>query len=287
MASKTYTSSDTATCMDCGKPMYKDKDGLQKIIDSLFEYYFAVFPDAPRIPVQMTFTSDLNEAHAQIRPDFKDDPAFQDASGNEFNGRMVLPIFINDPIHILVNTRKAIEHEKAGQQTFQGTIAHEFTHAIDFYQMARRDRLESYFPLEKTGKYTFFQQWSEYHARKRGYYFLRKCCELKGIMPDEKTQIEHIITIEAPFQARRYKDVFPRITPNQRLYNTMQDVGRYSVWMDLFPDVFGRSHFMKVYGFDWMWDILIFLRDHETLESIYGHFDEFKEVLSRNWTFDF
>lgn len=43
---------------------------------------------------------------------------------------------------------------------------------------------------------------------------------------------------------------------------------------------------MKVYGFDWMWDILVFLCDHETLESIYRGFDEFKEVLSKNWTFE-
>ncbi len=262
-------------------------DNLQKLIDALFQLYVTVFPDTPQIPVQVTFTEDLNTAHARLRPDLKDDPILQDASGNDFNGRMVLPISIDDPIHILVNIQKAIENEKQGQPTFQGTIAHEYTHAIDYYQIARLDGLGSYFPLEKVGEYSFFQLWSEYHARKRGYYFLRKCCELQGLMPDEETQIEHIINREAPFQAKRCKDTFPKITPNRRLYNTMQDVGRYSVWMDLFPDVFGRSHFMKIYGFDWMWDILMFLRDHETLESIYGHFDEFKKVLSENWIFDF
>lgn len=51
-------------------------------------------------------------------------------------------------------------------------------------------------------------------------------------------------------------------------------------------DVFGRSHFMKVYGFGWMWGSLIYLRNHETLESIYGRFDDFKEILSENWIFE-
>ena len=261
-------------------------DEVQKLIDTLFQFYSTVFPDAPQIPVIVSFTNDLNATHAQLRPDHKEE-LLRSPSGNEYNGRMVLPISIDEPIHLLLNVQKAAEHEKAGMHTFYGTIAHEFTHAIDYYQMARLESLGTYTPLEITGKYTFFQLWSEYHARKRGYYFLRKCFDLKGEMSDEEEQIEHIITKEAPYQARLFKDSFPKETPNQRLYNTMQNIGRYSVWMDLFPDVFGRSHFIKVYGNNWMWDILLFLRDHETLESIYGHFDEFKEVLSENWTFDF
>jgi len=35
-----------------------------------------------------------------------------------------------------------------------------------------------------------------------------------------------------------------------------------------------------------MWDILKYLREHEELNQIYGHFDELKEVLSENWKFE-
>ena len=261
-----------------------NQEGLQKLIDELFDFYFTVYPDAEKIPVQVNLTSDLNKTHAMLRPDDRD-RILKDTEQNNFNGRMVLPISLNDPIHLLINIQKALEYEKAGNTaTWIGTLAHEFTHAIDYYQMARLERLDVYLPLEKAGKYTFFQMWSEYHARKLGYYYLRRYREQHGVMRDKETQIQHIIKFEAPTQAAQFKGMWEKVSPSQRLYNTMQDLGRYSVWMDIFPDVFGRTYFLKTYGAAWAWDILLFLRDHETLESIYGVFDEFKEVLSETWT---
>ena len=58
--------------------------------------------------------------------------------------------------------------------TWLGTIAHELTHAIDYYQMARKEKLDCYGPLLKTASYLMFQLWSEYHAKRLGYGFMRR-----------------------------------------------------------------------------------------------------------------
>ena len=69
---------------------------------------------------------------------------------SDYNGRMVVPESLDDPIHILLNTRKVEEYTNDGSMTWIGTIGHEYTHAIDFYQMARLEELDSYSPLEET-----------------------------------------------------------------------------------------------------------------------------------------
>ena len=57
--------------------------------------------------------------------------------------------------------------------------------------------------------------------------------------------------------------------------------------MDLFPDVFQKGFLLELtHKTFWMWDILKYLREHEELNQIYGHFDELKEVLSENWKFE-
>ena len=50
--------------------------------------------------------------------------------------------------------------------TWVGTLAHEYTHALDFYKMAKLEALDSYAPLEDPDRYFLFQQWTEYHARR-------------------------------------------------------------------------------------------------------------------------
>ena len=63
------------------------------------------------------------------------------------------------------------------------------THAIDYYQMARREALTYYDPLEESASYHMFQLWSEYHARKLGYRLLREFHEGVGNLSDKQQQI--------------------------------------------------------------------------------------------------
>lgn len=261
-------------------------NNLQELIDTIFGLYYVTFPMADRLPVSITFTDDLNKSHAELRPDLIEHLK-RDNPQSDFNGRMVIPERVGDQIHILLNNAKVTEYTQDGSMTWVGTIAHEYTHALDFDGIAQQDRLDSYSIIEQGSKYSMFHQWTEYHARKRGYSFLRKFMELIGRMPEKDVQISHIINTEAPYQTRLFENWYQNGTPNDRLYCTMQYLGRYSVWMDLFPDVFQKGFLLELtHKTFWMWDILKYLREHEELNQIYGHFDELKEVLSENWKFE-
>lgn len=258
---------------------------FQSLVTNILTLYSLTFPEAEKIPVSVSFTDDLNRTHAEIRPDRKEELLASNRQ-SDFNGRMVVPLSIDDNIHILLNWKKFLEYTLDRSMTWVGTLAHEYTHAIDFYQMARMEGLDSYVPLEETDHYLLFHQWTEYHARRCGYIILRRYFESIKEMPDRDDQLRHIIDTEAPRHAEWFYRDYHRGSGSDRLYLTMQYLGRYSVWMDLFPDVFTENKLLEYCpGTYWMVNLLSFLRKHDSLENIYNHFEEFQDVLSENWTF--
>lgn len=252
---------------------------------TLINRYYDIYSDSPQVPVDITLTDNLNSTHAELRPDVKNKLLAENPQ-NDFNGRMVVPVSLDDPIHILLNTTKVQEYTNDGSMTWIGTLAHELTHAIDYYQMARMEGLTTYAPLEKAEQYLMFQLWTEYHARKRGYSFLRQFLSDTGaVVRGRDEQIEYISTKEWPFHRRRYyQEYHADNNGKNQLYLTMQLLGRYSVWADLFPDCFNEESLsMDFYGTEWMIDLFRFLHTHESIRDIYSAFSELEEILRENW----
>ena len=118
-----------------------------------------------------------------------------------------------------------------------------------------------------------------------GYMLLRRYFEVMGQLPSMNEQLQHIIDLEAPRHTEWFYRDYQRGSGSDRLYLTMQYLGRYSVWMDLFPGIFTENKMLEFCpGTYWMVDLLLFLRGDETLDSVYNHFSEFQDVLSENWT---
>lgn len=256
----------------------------QRAMKELVLLYFSIYPDMEQIATNITFTDDLNETNAILRPD-KAEWLLAENPQNDYNGRMVLPNSLEEPIHILVNLKKVDQYTKDGSMTWIGTIGHELTHAIDYYQMARLEELSSYLSLEDSS-HLMFRMWSEYHAKKCGYRFLRKYFELSGSMPADDDIIMHILRTELPQQTDLFNKAYNASFPYERLYLTMQYLGRFSVWIDLYPTHFSESKVLDACpGQFWMLDLLAFLRKHETLKNVYGKFDELQNVLKENWIF--
>lgn len=259
---------------------------LNEACKSLIEEYFKLYPTMERIPVEIVFTDNLGATHLRLRPDCKEQLLERGLeSDNNYNGRVVVPRKLDDTIHILLNTQKVIEYTNDNSMTWVGTLAHELTHAIDYHQMARRESLESYDPLEEISLYSMFQLWSEYHARKLGYRFLR---EILGEYKDSTTQNEVISFIkdtEWPFHKNRhYQEYHKDQNGWQQIYVTMQLLGRYSVWCDLFPENFNLSKFKSEFvSAPWMYHLFSFLLCHETLEQIYNCFEDMRLILRENW----
>ena len=189
-------------------------------------------------------TDNLNPTHCELRPEHKDKLSTEsNALNNDYNGRMVVPHSPDETISILINTEKMKQYTDDGSLTWVGTFSYELTHAIDYYQMARRDALTYYDPLEESASYHMFQLWSEYHARKFGYRLLREFHEGVGNLGDKQQQIKYITETEWPFhhQNNHYRDYHSGIDGNQQMYITMQLLGLYSVWCDLFPNTFNEK----------------------------------------------
>lgn len=254
--------------------------------DKLTKLYYQLYPGAESIAFQVRLTNNLNRTHGEIRPD-RAEELKENKRDNDFNGRMVVPYSIDEPIVILLNTWKIKEYTDDQSMTWIGTFAHELTHAIDFYQMARKEKLKDYKALEMSNDYYMFHLWSEYNARRKGYLFLRKYFETNGQMPSCTEQINHIQNKEWPFQLTRYCKEYEMNNNDGKyqIYITIQLLGRYSVWCDLFPDVFNKQSLSASFQESgWMIRLFTFLREHETLDAVYNCFGEMKEILMENWS---
>lgn len=166
-----------------------------------------------------------------------------------------------------------------------GTFAHELTHAIDFYQMALKENLDYYDPLLATDKYLMFHLWSEYHARKLGYSFLRKQLNVDADVNNEKKMIDYIKNIEWPNHLKRhYHEYHKTNNGNIQMNDTMQLLGRYAVWSDLFPEEINEPALKEIFiNSPWMYNIYTFLRQHNSLDSVYPNFEAMRLILKENW----
>ncbi len=255
-------------------------------IDALTAYYYSLYEDMPKINITVIICDNLDDAHIKLRPDLADKIESQRNEQDDFNGRMVLPKKMNDMIYILLSENKIYQYTQDKSMTWCGTFAHELTHAIDYYQMAILKQIDNYDDLENLPEFTFFQLWSEYHARKLGYSFLRN---LLGVDNNnlQKERIDCILEREWVYHKNKHFEEYHSVkNAYLEMYVTMQLTGRYSVWCDLFPDYFNEDSFKnEFYNTSWMGHLFSFLRKHETLIEIYDKFSDMKLVLSENWTF--
>ena len=249
---------------------------LSEITEKLKILYSHFFPEVELAPYLVTFSDDLNYTHGEIRPDIIQELGRK--KSNE-NGRIVLPYSTNEPIHILIKNNN-IE----GSIQWYETFAHELTHCIDYYQMGKKEKLESYKPLERIGKYSMFLFWTEYNARKKGQIFFKKMCEEAGCFTNTNEQVDYIIDTEWPTYLEYYRKEFINSDGLDQIYETMQLIGRYSAWCDLFPDAFNYVRFSVIFkGTKWMINLFSFLREYDSLDTIYNEFNEMEMIIRENW----
>ena len=261
---------------------------FETFINSLTESYYKKYPSMKRIPTTIILSENITQTHCELRTDLRE-RLLNDVSqndNNDCNGRIVLPSSIDEPIYILLNTQKIIQYTKDKTMTWIGTFAHELTHAIDFYIMARKENLISYDVLQEIKLYEMFQLWSEYHARKLGYGFLRHFFLEAGELVNPESDIRYIKEIEWPHHLDiHYKEYHnPLTSGNHQRYITMQLLGRYSVWCDIYPESFNIESISETFSGDaWMVNLFRFLYNHETLDKIYPCFEEMHRVFEENW----
>lgn len=260
---------------------YDYGDSVKRLTEYAIKTYYDE-SDIEPIVVEIEFTDDLYERRLEL--------AFNEADINDvkdqkefiknLNGTLVFPARSNEKPHILISNN-AIDDS----MQFIGTIIHELTHIHDFYDFVNYYSIKCLRDIEKHYNFQSLYFWTEFHARKRGYYFFRKF--VKSLIQDKETvkeQVKYIEETECPFQFAYLKDELIKNENNstQFMYNIMQFLGRYSVWQDLFPDECNEytlpRELRDAFG-DRIIDIYKFLYNHSTFEDIKDKFTKLKVKL--------
>ncbi|MDU5081219.1 hypothetical protein [uncultured Tissierella sp.] len=234
------------------------------------------------IDVEVEFTDDLYKRRLELAINEKDIADVE--KGKSFisglNGTLVLPATLNEKPYILISNSTIDD-----SMLFISTLIHELTHIHDFYDFAKYHNIEHLSQMEEVNDFRDLYFWTEFHARRKGYYFYRKI--IKGFIQDSKTKEEeaqYIMDIECPHHFKNLKEelINNQNNPIQFLYSIMQFLGRYSVWQDLFPDEFNTETLPRelINAFEHrIIDMCNFLYNHSNFENIKDKFPELRLKL--------
>lgn len=259
----------------------KNSNLIEKITHSAIDAYYQEINIEP-IGIQVEFVDDLYKRRLELAINEKDfnnvEISKRFISG--LNGTLVLPATLNEKPYILISNSTIDD-----SMLFISTIIHELTHVHDFYDFAKYHNIIYLSDVEKIDDFKDLYFWTEFHARRRGYYFYRKI--IKGFTKDNKIkgeEVKYIRGIESPHHLKYLKEELIKNQNNstQFLYNIMQFLGRFSVWQDLFPDQFNEDtlpeELKNSFGYKII-DIYDFLYNHSTFEDIKYKFPELRVKL--------
>lgn len=258
-----------------------DSDFIKKMSYSAINTYYDELNIKP-IDVEVEFTDDLYKRRLELAINEKDIANVE--KGKSFisglNGTLVLPTTSNEKPHILISNSTIDD-----SMLFISTIIHELTHIHDFYDYAKHYNIECFSDIEKDDNFYNLYFWTEFHARRNGYYFYRKI--YKSLINDNlsrEEEIEHIRETECPFQLKYLIDQLIKYenNPTQFVYSIIQLLGRFSVWQDLFPNEFNASKLPKellnTFGYR-ITSIYEFLYNHSDFEDIKDKLPDLRIML--------
>ena len=260
---------------------------LSSIISKLLADYFVLYPDWRQLPIEVIVSFNLSKSHLELRPDLAERLKKEKIeSEDDSNGRMVPPHRVGEPMSILLNGEHIVRLTEDKTMAWVGTLAHEITHAIDYHQMALRENLDCYDPLLEARDYLMFQMWSEFHARRQGYTFLRDFFKLDEDDSTKNDRVEYVVKTELPLKIKHFfADYHDTDNAVLQINFTMQFLGRFSVWCDLFPETFNNSFIRAVFEANpWLYTIYSFLKQNTAFDDVYPKLNEMRQILLSNWS---
>ena len=213
-------------------------DSAKKLINNVIKFYYQETKLKP-ISVKIEFVSDIysRKLELAVTEEEKKEIIASKEFNKTINGTMILPINADDTAHILISL-DTINNPSSNCQ-YISTVIHELTHLHDYYDfyLFHKCECKNIRAIDKCENFTPFQLWSEYNARRKGYYFYRYIMNLYNESSEEE-QINFILNTECPVQMKYTKEQLIKSCnePYQFVYNIIQFIGRFSVWNDLFSD---------------------------------------------------
>lgn len=259
-------------------------DSLAEFFVHIVNDYFKTFNIEVVIP-EYVFASDMLEAYLNKRPDLANEIRGDSDELNQYNGFTVPPKSVGGTFVVLLNRTKLVENLKNGDLTWIGTITHENTHIIDFMNYAKITNVSDYDELLSIDKNAMFLLWTEFNAKSKGYFFVRKYSFENMYDP---SQIPHIVNTELPFQEQLLRENFHATTNGyKQAYLVANYLGRLFALHQIFPEYFTDGLISKMDIFKnngWMLEWYYFLCSHSELDIAYECFDDMKKILSKNFS---
>lgn len=253
-------------------------DEFNILIEAIVNDYFSVCKYEP-LKLSVVFANDIWETYFTVRPDHKERLAKQQPLP-AFNGTVVAPQELDGTFTVIIDNQYFVEECKKNTAAWVGTIIHEVTHAVDYRNYARIIRASNYDEVLDTSRHRMFQLWTEFNAKRHGYYFLRKHSNLT-----DEGQIPDIINRELPGQMAYMTEEYNSTSDGwQQIYAVSQFLGRLAVWEDLFPSCFNRDFVKKVIGTNpWMLELYDYLNTHRDINAAVESFEELRKIVQKNF----
>lgn len=255
---------------------------FEQVVQTIVADYFNTFNITP-ISIKYSVVDDMVKAYTKLRPEHAKKEPQKIATLNQYNGSTVAPENVNEMFTILLNQNFIQESYNNGNANWIGTIAHETTHVIDFTEYAVLLKAKNYEDILNISKNAMFQLWTEFNARAKGYYFVRKYTF--DNMFDE-SQVSDIINVEIPAQeGLLFKNYHATTDGMQRAYLVSHYLGRLYALQQIFPKSFTDEQVKNLIPPNpWMYKWFLFLKSHTKLEEAYPCFEEMKNILRENFS---
>ena len=252
-------------------------------IDILRDYY-DTFGGVP-LNVDYKITENMVDEYTKLRPDHAAKEPEKIGTLNSYNGTTVCPSSVDGTFTILINKKFIAQYISQNNMTWVGTIIHETTHVRDYIDYARIISATDYEDILNINKNLPFQLWTEFNARARGYYFVRKYTFEN--MFDE-TQIDDIVRVELPGQEELlYKNYHQTQDGVQQAYYVSHFLGRLFSLQRIFPNYF-TDEWVETYPLfksnKWIHEWYLFFKRNTELKNAYQNFDEMRDILRENFS---
>lgn len=253
---------------------------FSKLVEAIVNDYFSTYKYEP-LRLSIVFADDIWESYFAARPDHREKLAQQQPLPN-FNGTMAVPQELDGTFTVIISNQYFVEECNNNTFSWVGTIIHEITHAVDYRNYARIVTAPNYDEVLDTSRHRMFQLWTEFNAKRHGYYFLRKYAFEN--MTDEG-QIPYIINTELPGQIAYMTEEYNSTSDGwKQIYTVSQFLGRLAVWEDLFPSCFNREFLVNLLSINpWMLELYDYLSLHRDIDVAVKSFEELRKIVQKNF----
>ena len=243
--------------------------------------YFNTFNITP-FAFEVKISDDLNRDFFALRPDLRGRVT---GDFNLFNGTIVHPKAKGAAFTLLLNKRYYDETTTKGTQEWMGTFAHELTHIVDYRAYLGLSDAKDYDEIRYDKTHNMFFFWTEFHARKNGYYFWQKQTGVEY----NNVRLEVIKAQEYPFQKKSLQEKYKADLSEQKMmYYLCQFMGRLAVWEEAFPNFFDSERIQAILEkFDGpLIDFYSFFKENISLENAFKNFNYLERTFNNIVSFD-